>query len=224
MLYTTPSTFQLLIPWEGWRGTRKWEEAHLGQLTQTGQRDTPHHETSYSIYKLEVKWARATAGDWLGISPSYLLALPSCKSVCVSSWEIQQQTRCTSCMVCVCWGHRAAWKQHSLCADPPCWAERAARSLLWLLWAYRVGCDGWMLGNDRCIWEECIQERMHPGWPCAAATCSSSFAKLGLGAGLYCKAHSNALAGSVIQNITTYNSSAQLATHKGPFKPIKLLD
>lgn len=23
--------------------------------------------------------------------------------------------------------------------------------------------DGWMLGHDKCIWVECIQEGMHPG-------------------------------------------------------------
>ena len=38
---------------EGWTGTRSWEGAQPGQLTQTGQRGIPCHVTSCPVYKLD---------------------------------------------------------------------------------------------------------------------------------------------------------------------------
>lgn len=84
--------------------------------------------------------------------PGYLLALAQlahqheCPPDRSSSISAVEQSRCTSCMACVCWGHRAPWKHHRLCADPTRWAEQAAGSPHWLLWAYKEGWDGWMDG------------------------------------------------------------------------------
>ena len=53
-VYIKPRTFQLLMPsqQEGRRGTRSREGTQPGQLTQTGQRNTPYHVMSCPVYKL----------------------------------------------------------------------------------------------------------------------------------------------------------------------------
>ena len=52
--YTEPRPLLFLTPAHqpgGWGCTRSWEGAQMGQVTPTGQRDTPYHVASCSAYK-----------------------------------------------------------------------------------------------------------------------------------------------------------------------------
>lgn len=89
-----------------------------------------------------------------------------------SSTPAVEQTRCTSCLACVCWSHKAPWKQHSLCADPHTGQSKLpglCSDCFWL--ARKAAMDGcWAMidasrmrpGKDVSR-KGCIQERIHPG-------------------------------------------------------------